>query len=430
MSFYTSLSGLKGAQTDLGTVSNNIANVGSNGFKKSRAQFGDIVAASRTTAGQGTRLKKIEQQFSQGGFEATSKELDLAIAGNGFFITRDSLTGGSTNFTRNGALTIDSDRYLVDASGSYVQVLPVDAEGNVTSGGLSSVRNLQLPLTSGTPRATGLMELSVGLPSNADVPSRRSSYSTSSPWVFDRLDPNSYNHSTQTVVYDSSGKALQATLYYVRTASQAAGDPTNSWDVYMFVGNEQASADPASATPTPLQLEFDSAGALTAPTGPASFGSVFPTGASAPLNLTLDFGSATTQSTGTFTLAALEQDGFASGKLDDLTIGEDGLVTATFSNGERQALGKIAIANFSNPSGLKQRGDARWAVSGDSGDAIVGAAGEDGFGRIQSGALERANVDITEELVALISAQRNFQANAKAIETSNAMTQAIFNLRS
>jgi flagellar hook protein FlgE len=430
MSFYTSLSGLKGAQTDLGTVSNNIANVGSYGFKKSRAQFGDIVAASRTTAGQGTRLKKIEQQFSQGGFEASAKELDLAIAGNGFFVTRDGLTGGTTTFTRNGAFTVDADRYLTDTSGGYVQVLPVDQEGNVTSTGLSSARNLLLPLTSGTPRATSNVELTIGFPQNADVATRRSQYSTSNPYEFDRMDPNSYNHSTQTVVYDSAGEAFPATLYFVRTASTTTADQTNTWQTYLFVGNEQASADPNAAEPTPLTLEFDAAGALTQPTGPVTFGSVFPAGASAPLNLTFDFGTATNQTGGTFTLASLEQNGFATGKLDDVTISEEGLVTATFSNGTTQALGKLAIANFSNPSGLKQRGDARWSVTGDSGEAVVGTAGEDGFGRIQSGALERANVDITEELVSLISAQRNFQANAKAIETANAMTQAIFNLRS
>jgi flagellar hook protein FlgE len=429
MSFYTSLSGLKGAQTDLSTVSNNIANVGSYGFKKSRAQFGDIVAASRTTAGQGTRLKKIEQQFSQGGFEASSKELDLAIAGNGFFVTRDGLTGGTTTFTRNGAFQIDAERYLTDTSGGYVQVLPVDREGNVTGTGLASARNLQLPLTSGTPRATSNIELSIGFPQNADVATRRPQFQNT-PYAFDRLDPNSYNHSTQTVVYDSEGEAIPATLYFVRTASTTSGDASNEWQTYLFVGNEQASADPAAASPTPLTLTFDAAGTLTAPTGPATFGQVFPAGASAPLNLTLDFGTVTNQSTGTFTLASLEQDGFATGKLDDITISEEGLVTATFSNGTTQALGRLAIANFSNPSGLKQRGDARWSVTGDSGDAIVGSAGEDGFGRIQSGALERANVDITEELVSLISAQRNFQANAKAIETANAMTQAIFNLRS
>ena len=426
MSFYTSLSGLKGAQTDLGVVSNNIANVGSFGFKKSRAQFGDIVAASRTTAGQGTRLKKIEQQFSQGGFEASTKELDLAIAGNGFFMTRDGLTGGSTYFSRNGSFAIDAERYLVDSNGGYVQVLPVDPEGNVTSGGITSARNLQLPLTSGTPRATSLMELSIGFPSNADVPADRAQYSGG--YTFDRLDPNSYNHSTQTVVYDTNGKALPATLYFTRTASTATGDPTNTWDVYVFVGNEQASA--GGTPPTPLTLEFDAAGALVSPTTPSALSPVQPAGAAAPIGLTLDFGAATNQATGTFTLASLEQDGFAAGKLDDVTISEEGLVTATFSNGETQALGKLVLASFSNPTGLKQRGDARWSVTGDSGDAIVGSPGEEGFGRIQSGALERANVDITEELVALIAAQRNFQANAKAIETANNMTQAIFNLRS
>jgi flagellar hook protein FlgE len=430
MSFYTSLSGLKGAQTDLGTVSNNIANVGTVGFKKSRAQFGDIVAASSTTPGQGTRLRKIEQQFSQGGFEASAKELDLAIAGNGFFVTRDGVAGGSTTFTRNGAFSIDADRYLVDANGGFVQVLPVDPQGNVTSTGLASTRNLQLPQTSGTPRATRNIELSVGFPQNAEIPANRANYSTSNPWEFDRLDPNSYNHSTQTVVYDSAGKAIPATLYFVRTGSTAAGDATNSWQTYLFVANEQASADPAAPSPTPLELQFDASGAMTAPTGPVTFGRVLPAGAAQPLTLTVDFGTTTNQSTGTFTLASLEQDGFATGKLDDVTISEEGLVTATFSNGTTQALGKLAIANFSNPSALKQRGDARWSVTGDSGDAMVGSAGEDGFGRIQSGALERANVDITEELVSLISAQRNFQANAKAIETANAMTQAIFNLRS
>jgi flagellar hook protein FlgE len=427
MSFYTSLSGLKGAQTDLGVVSNNIANVGSFGFKKSRAQFGDIVAASRTTAGQGTRLKKIEQQFSQGGFEASSKELDLAIAGNGFFMTRDGLTGGSTYFSRNGSFAIDAERYLVDSNGGYVQVLPVDTEGNVTSGGIASARNLQLPLTSGTPRATSLMELSIGFPSSADIPADRGAY-TSTPYAFDRLDPNSYNHSTQTVVYDSTGKALPATLYFSRTQSTTTGDPTNTWDVYLFVGNEQASA--GGTPPTPLTLEFDAAGAIVSPTTPSALSAVQPAGASSPIALTLDFGAATNQATGTFTLASLEQDGFAAGKLDDVSISEEGLVTATFSNGETQALGKLVLANFSNPTGLKQRGDARWSVTGDSGDAQIGVAGEDGFGRVQSGALERANVDITEELVALIAAQRNFQANAKAIETANTMTQAIFNLRS
>jgi flagellar hook protein FlgE len=430
MSFYTSLSGLRGAQTDLSTISNNIANVGAIGFKRSRTFFGDIMPASSTTAGQGTRLKSIEQQFTQGGFETSARDLDLAISGTGFFVTRDALNGGTTYFSRNGNLSIDAQRYLVDGNGGFVQVFPVDADGNVTASGLGAAQNIQLPLTSGTPRATDLISLAANLPLTSDKPANRAVYSTSNPYGFDRLDPNSYNYSQQQTVFDSEGNAQSATLYFVRTGSIAAGDTTDTWDVHMFIGNEEASATTGASPADPAHLSFDSAGALTSPTSPVAFSSVFPSGASAPLAVTLDFGTQTRQAAGAFNVSSIDQNGIASAKLSDISIGEDGLVTASFSDGTTQALGKLLIANFANPAGLRQRGDGRWTVTGNSGDAIVGEAGSDAFGRIQSGALERANVDITEELVALIAAQRNFQANAKAIETANSMDQSIINLRS
>ena len=422
MSFYTSLSGLRGAQTDLATTANNIANVGSVGFKRSRASFGDIKPASSTTAGQGTRLKGIEQQFTQGGFETSARELDLAISGTGFFVTRDDLTGGSTYFTRNGSVAVDAQRYLVDSNGAYVQVLPVDDEGNVTATTLAAARALQLPERSGTPRATSLVDLAVTLPGSADKPADRAMYSATTPWAFDRLDPNSYNYSQQTTVYDSEGSPIPATLYFVRTGATADGDPADTWEVHTFLGNEDA-------TGTPVTLTFDATGAITSPTGPQALATVQPSGASAPMTISLDFGTATAQTTGSFDIASLAQDGVGAAKLNDLSVSETGLVTATFADGTTQALGKVMLANFANPTGLRQQGDARWTVTGDSGPAIVGTAGGEGFGRIQSGTLERANVDITEELVALISAQRNFQANAKAIETANAMTQSVMNLR-
>ncbi|MDQ8757186.1 flagellar hook protein FlgE [Sphingosinicella sp. LHD-64] len=431
MSFYTSLSGLRGAQTDLSVLANNIANVGSIGFKRSRAQFGDIAPASNTTAGQGARLKGIEQQFTQGGFETSSRELDLAISGAGFFVTRDAVANGTTFFSRNGSLSVDGQRYLRDSNGGYLQVLPVDNEGNVTATGLEAAQNLQLPLTSGTPRATNLLQLTANMPATAEKPEDRAVFSPSNPYVFDRLDPNSYNFSQQTTVYDSQGNAQSATLYFVRTGSTTAGDTADTWDVHLFVGNTEASAGGTATTPaTPLELTFDGAGVLTAPTGAVAFSSVFPSGASAPLTLSLDFGTATTQSPGTFNVSSLVQDGVASAKFSDISIGEDGLITAAFSDGSIKALGKLLIATFSNPDGLRERGDGRWSVTGESGPATVGVAGSDAFGRIQSGALERSNVDLTEELVALIAAQRNFQANAKAIETSNSMAQSIINLRS
>lgn len=430
MSFYTSLSGLKGAQTDLATVSNNVANVNSYGFKKSLTLFGDIASGSRTTPGYGTRLKAIEQQFMQGGFEATARELDVTITGNGFFVTRASLTGGPTLFTRNGHLSLTKDNYLTDATGGFVQVMPVDPEGNVTSTAFSSIGPLQIPATSGTPRATSLMNVSVSLPSSGDIPADRPVYNAQNPYAFDRLDPNSYNHSVQTMVYDSAGRTIPATIYYTRTTSTDQGDPSNIWEARVFVGNQEVSSDPAQPTPAvPLQLTFDAAGVLQTPNAPVQFADVTPSGSPDPISMTFDYGTTTRQAAGAFNLASLTQDGVSAGKLDDISIGEDGLVTASYSNGDTRPLGKLAIANFANPVGLKQRGDAHWSVTGDSGDVQIGEAGSEGFGSTQSGGLERANVDITEELVALISAQRNFQANAKAIETAGNMTQAIVNLR-
>jgi len=433
MSFYTSLSGLKGAQTDLSVIANNIANVGSVGFKKSRTEFGDLVSASPlqagNAAGQGTRLKSITQQFSQGGVQSTDKALDLMIAGQGFFITHGDLTGGQLAFTRNGAFTTDPNRYVVDSAGNYLQVLPVDEFGTVTSTNITATRNLQIPLTSGEARATNTINTAVTFPADAELPADRAVYGSPSSYAFDRLDPNSYNYASATTVYDAAGQPQAATIYYTRTSAPVAPGDSSTWEARLFVGNSEASADGAATVPAiPLTLTFDSTGALTTPTGAVTFGNVQPTGALSPLSLTLDFGGATKQAASPFTVGTLAQDGYAAGELDSVSVGNDGLVTATFSNGSTQKLGKVAMANFANPAGLRQLGDARWGMTGNSGEAVVGAPGDGGLGALQSGALEQANVDITEELVALIAAQRNFQANAKAIDTANTLTQTIVQL--
>jgi len=431
MSFYTSLSGLKGAQADLSVISNNVANVGTVGFKKSRTEFGDIISASPfqsgNIAGQGTRLKGIVQQFGQGGFQSTERALDLAISGQGFFVTRDNLTGGSPSFTRAGSFGVDSQRYVTDSRGAYLQVLPVDSEGIVTATGLTATRNLQVPLTSGEARATSDVSVATTLPSSADLPADRAVYA-SSGYAFDRLDPNSYNFSTASSVFDASGNEIPATIYYTRTALPATGSPNSEWEARLFVGNQEISSDPAQAAPpVPLTLTFDASGALTSPTGAVQYATSQAGAGAAPLALTIDYaGSA--QAATSFALKNFAQDGYPAGELDSVSVGDDGLVSATFSNGDTIPLGKLALANFANPGGLRQLGDSSWALTGRSGEAIVGEAAKGGFGMIQSGALEQANVDITEELVALIAAQRNFQANAKAIETSNSLTQTIVNM--
>jgi len=449
MSFYTSLSGLKAAQSDLSVVSNNVANVGTVGFKKSSSQFGDIISASplqsSALSGQGTRLKGIDQEFTQGGFQSSERSLDLAISGQGFFVTKTGVTNGSISYTRNGSFSVDADRYVVDNSGAFVQVLPTDASGTITATGIASARNLQLPLTSGLSRATASIDLSLNLPNTADIPANRSVYGASNPYAFDRFDLNSFNQQAATTVYDIQGNALPATIYYTRLTTPTSTDPNSTWEARLFVGDSQVSADgdPTTVPPAPLIMTFDGNGTMTGQgyydtatppvlqplTGAIDYADVQPAGAAAALALSIDYGSNTRQTASPFTVKTFNQDGYAAGQLDNVTVDSEGLVTASFSNGTSQALGKIMIANFTNPEGLRQLGDAKWAATGASGDPQVGAAGSNGFGSIASGSLEQANVDITEELVALIQAQRNFQANAKAIDTANQMTQTVVNLR-
>ena len=465
MSFFTSLSGLKGAQSDLSVISNNVANVGSIGFKKSRAEFGDIISASPlqsgSVAGQGTRLKEISQQFTQGGFQTSDRALDLAISGQGFFVTK---TGSQMSYTRNGAFSLDGDRRLVDGNGAYVQVLPVDSSGSLSASGISSATNLQIPQTAGVPVATSAVQLAVTLPSSADLPAAGGSYSTTTPYKFDRNDSNSYNYSTATTVYDSSGNPQQATIYYVRTSTpggkiatttvdkDANGDPvknadgstkttttvtantsTNStWDAHLFIGDQEASADGKAITSpaAPIVMTFDTNGALKTPATGTTFSSVLPSGSSTPMAITMTYDAANTrQASSTFTPGTLTQNGKAAGQLNNISVDTNGLVSATFSDGTTKKLGAIMIANFPNTNGLRQLGDSRWGQTGLSGAPIISQAGSGSAGSIQSGALEQANVDITEELVSLIQAQRDFSANAKAIETANNMTQTIVNLR-
>ena len=435
MSFYTSLSGLKAAQTDLSTISNNIANVGTVGFKQSRTDFGDLIASSAFQAqgsviGQGTQLKSVTQEFTQGTFESTDRSLDLAVSGQGFFITKGALTGGQVAYTRNGAFQVDSNNYVSDSSGAFLQVLPVDTLGNVTATGTGALENLQLPAANGTATATGTINTSVTLPSSADLPADRTAYATSG-YTFNPNDPNSYNQASSTTVYDSAGNAIPATIYYVHTSAPSGTNTDSTWAAHLFVGNQEVSAGGTATTPpTPLTLTFDSSGQMTSPgTTATSFSAATPTGASAPITLSLAFGSGTNQANSGFSVTALSQDGNTVGKLSNVSVGSDGLVTASYSDGTTKALGKLALASFSNPSGLQQLGDAKWAVSGNSGDPIISSAGSDGLGSIQSGALEQSNVDLTTELVALIAAQRNFQANAKAIDTDNQMTSVIVNMQ-
>jgi flagellar hook protein FlgE len=244
MSFYTSLTGLNGAQADISAISNNIANVGTTGFKRSRAEFGDIFATSPLQAassaiGSGTILKSIKQQFTQGNIEASLNALDLAISGQGFFALKPSLTSTQTVYTRNGAFSVNNDRYVVDSQGQLLQVFPVNEDGSVIATGIQSARNLQLPTTSGLPKASETIQLGLNLPADAEIIPNKSIYNESNPYRFDKTNAATYNKSTSITIYDSLGNPTIATIYYVKTSNATETSPTNKWQTHVFVGDRE-----------------------------------------------------------------------------------------------------------------------------------------------------------------------------------------------
>ena len=421
MSFNTALSGLNAAQAELNVTSNNIANVGTTGFKGSRAEFADIFATSSfgssgTAIGNGTLLANVAQQFGQGNLEFTSNTLDLAISGEGFFILAPSESNTNPLFTRNGEFGVDNNGFVVNNAGARLQVFPVNADGTVTSTSLSSTVPLQLPQTAGVPTPTTSVDIGVNLPANAAV---------LDPLLFNPAQPSTFTQSTSLTVFDSLGESHVVTAYYVKT------NP-NVWAVYYNTTDDAGAVLPLDITAgTAGAGGLDNATSIPVPPAPITTSTIdYGNGSDSTGTISFTYaGNDTTQFSSPFTVNTLEQNGFPIGRLTGVEISDTGVVRANFSNGQASALGKIALARFQNAQGLAQRGNNTWEDSIDSGTPLVGEAVTSSFGQIRSGALEVSNVDLTAELVNLIAAQRNFQANAKSIETENTVTQAIINIR-
>ena len=240
MSFYTALTGLNGAQSDISATSNNIANVNTTGFKRSRAEFGDIFATSplqnaSSSIGSGTILKSVKQQFTQGNITSSLNVLDMAISGQGFFSLKPSLTSGQTVYTRNGSFNVNNDRYVTDSSGQFLLTFPVNADGSVTAKDLTSAIPLQLPVTSGTPKATTAIELGVNVSATSDVVTDNAQFA--SGYVFNPNDPTTYNNSTSITIFDDLGNPTIATIFFIRTQAASATDPTNKYDTRLVIND-------------------------------------------------------------------------------------------------------------------------------------------------------------------------------------------------
>lgn len=451
MAFKTALSGLNAAQADLNVIGNNIANVSTTGFKKSRAEFVDVYASSyqgisRLTAGSGVRVAQIQQNMSKGLTEYTDNNLDLAIQGNGFFVVEDN---GSPLYSRAGMFSPDQDGYVVNSRGQRLQVF----SPNLTTGTFNTGQmvDLRLDTQTGAPSATTSVELGLQLDAEATAPII----------AFDPTDPTTYNYATSVTTYDSLGATHSLTTYYVKDALIP-----NTWYVYSDLADPVDTANGAVtgtgagdsyAEPTAAGLPL--AGWQDRIDGPHTIefnpdGSLFQIdGAAAPTTISLSYeldngayGSPATPVPGPFSLDFtvdfvgatqyaddsginfLAQDGYATGLLTGIDVDDYGVVTANYTNGLSLALGKVALATFVNPQGLQSAGDSTWLETGQSGEVIIGEPGTTNLGLIQGGALEASNVNLSEELVALIVAQRNFQANAQAITTENTVTQAIINI--
>jgi flagellar hook protein FlgE len=405
MTFGIALSGINAASTDLSVTANNVANSATTGFKQSRAEFAEIFAVSpqgvsRNQVGEGVKVGATAQQFTQGNINTTNNSLDLAISGQGFFVVNDA---GASAYTRAGAFEVDNSGYVVNSQEQRLQVYPPTSTGNFNT---STMTDLQLVTSESAPNATTNVQSVFNLPGNATVPTNA---------TFDPADSTSYNKATSLTVYDSLGAAHTASMYFVKTAT------TNQWQSRLYVDG--------TAVGTPQTLQYSSAGALTTPaSGLITYPAYTPTTGAAPINLTMDY-SKSTQYGDAFTVNSVTQDGFTTGRLIGIDVDSTGVVQARFTNGRSLSLGQVAIANFANPQGLQSLDSTNWSETFASGQPLHGQAGGSGFGLIQSGSLESSNVDITAQLVNMITAQRNFQANAQMIKTEDAVTQTIINLR-
>jgi flagellar hook protein FlgE len=418
MGFQQGLSGLNASSKSLDVIGNNIANANTVGAKSSRAEFADVYAnaigGSANNVGIGVDVGAVAQQFTQGTITATDNPLDIAINGNGFFEVSQN---GAVSYTRNGQFKLDRDGFIVNDQKQQLLGYPADASGTVIPG---TAVPLQMPTGGITPAVT----TTIGMEMNLD--SRLGVTLPAAGAPIDFADPSTYNNGTSQTVYDAKGQSVALTYYFQKASS-------DNWNVYVAANGAPiatAGGNPAASTTITFPA---SGGAPTAPAGTVSIDIPSVTNAAGastvPINgIALDVSKAT-EFGSQFGVTNLTQDGYAAGQLIGVQFEDNGIVTARYSNGQTKPAGQIEMAAFRNPQGLQPLGGNAWAKSFASGDPLVGVPGSGNFGVLQAGAVEESNVDLTAELVDMITAQRVYQANAQTIKTQDQILQTIVNLR-
>jgi len=388
MSFDIALSGIQAINEQLETVSHNIANAATYGFKASRANFATVMAGSKAN---GTEIGSITQNISQNGSSTTTgRGLDAAIDGRGFFVSRDP-QGGMT-YSRVGIFSTDTKGLLIDSNGKTVQ-----GYGPAVNGTLGPMGDIQVP----TGQIPAVATTSVAFVGNLSA-------DWSNKTGFSKDDPNTYNMVKQSVVYDSLGTQHTMSQYFAKQND-------NTVNVYY-------SLDGGAVSATPGQLTFDSTGKLTNVTNNTI--DIPQQGGAAPGSVKFDY-TGTTRFAGEATTTTNRSDGYASGAFVGVELAGDGSLVAKYSNDQSQVVGTVAIANFANEGALQAISDTSWTANAGSGAALYNVPGVGLAGKLNTGALEGSNVDITSELVGLMTSQRNYQANSKVLTTESQMMQAL-----
>jgi flagellar hook protein FlgE len=410
MSLLTDLSGVNAAQTDIDTIGNNIANVDTTGFKSSDAQFSALYGtALSNTPGEGVTTSDLEQSFGEGTISQTGNPLDVAITGNGFFQLQ---SGSGIVYSRDGSFQVNNAGQLVDSAGNQVLGFAAAANGTAASSS-GSLQPIQISQANIAPVATSSLTVGVNLPSS-DTPIN----TTTTP--FSPTNAQSYNESTTTTVYDSLGQNLSLTTYFTQAAN--SGSP-NQWQTNWQLTNASGTAIASGAGPT---LTFNSNGQLVSGSGTIAITGL--PGGAAPLNIAENF-TGTSVSGLSFGVNSITNNGSGGGQLTGVQIGDNGVVSGQYSNGATQVFGTIALANFVNPQGLVATTGNDWVASAASGPATSGAPGTAALGQLESGALEGSNVDLSTQLVNLITAQQAYQANVQSINIEQQNFQRLLTIQ-
>lgn len=427
MSFQQGVSGLTASARNLEVIGNNVANASTVGAKVARAEFADVyaraISGGASSIGLGVSQTAVTQQFSQGSFKSTDGPLDMAINGGGFFQLKD--LSGNSQYTRNGQFKVDRDGFITNTQGARLLGYPANDQGTLIAG---QAQPLVLPTAGIAPSTTSAVELELNLDARKPI-----LYDAAKSPLIDFKDAKTYNNATSVNVYDTKGQEVSLTYYFQKSAA-------DTWQVYASANGNVVFPNDAGLPQPIATLTFPEHGKApinqddpTLPLAPISFNvpatSNFQGAVTEPIpGVELDL-SKLTQYGAIFGVTNVTQDGFPPGQLNAIKIQPNGIVLATYSSGQSTPVGQVELATFRNVQGLQPLGGNVWGATFESGDAVPGTPGSGNLGVLQAGVVEESNVDLTQELVAMMVAQRIYQANAQTIKTQDQVLQTLVNLR-